>query len=67
MLKILEGSVSTVGELLKMLKNIPEDYSISLSGMNSYSIAVDDENKYILLDDTNWIEETIYQINEELL
>lgn len=67
MLKILEGSVSTVGELLKMLKNIPEDYSISLSGMNSYSIAVDDENKSILLDDTNWIEETIYQINEELL
>ena len=53
MLKILEGSVSTVGELLKMLKNIPEDYSISLSGMNSYSIAVDDENKSILLDDTN--------------
>lgn len=33
--------------------------------MNTYSVAVDDENKSILLDDPNWIEEYIYSIEND--
>lgn len=65
MIRILEKSASTVGELKSLLSDLSDDYSVSLSSINSYSIAVDDENKSILLDDTDWIEETVYQLNEE--
>ena len=61
-MRIIEKTASTVGELIDILKEIPKDYNISITGMNAYSIAVDDENKGILLDDPDWIEEDVCSI-----
>lgn len=64
-MRIIDKVATTVGELIDILKEIPEDYSISLTGMNTYSVAVDDENKSILLDDPNFIEEYTYSIEND--
>lgn len=61
---IKEGT-TTVGELIDLLSTIPKNYKVSLSGMNAYAIAVDDESEAILIDDATWINEHIYQLNEE--
>lgn len=62
---ILDGSAETVGELIDLLSTIPKDYKLSLSGMNCFAIAVDDIEKSILIDDVNWIEELVYELNEK--
>ena len=62
---IKEGTAETVGELIDLLSTIPKDYKISLSGMGMYSIAIDDVEKTVLIDDSKWIDEHIYQLNEE--
>lgn len=62
---IKEGTTTTVGELIDLLSTIPKNYKVSLSGMNAYAIAVDDESEAILIDDATWIDEHIYQLNEE--
>ena len=61
---ILDGSAETVGELIDLLSTIPKYYKVSLSGMNSFAIAVDDIDKAICIDDVNWIEELVYELNE---
>lgn len=55
--KVINENPNTVGKLIKVLKQIPKDYKIGLSGMNTFSIAVDNENGTILLDDVGFIEE----------
>lgn len=62
---IKEGTATTVGELIDLLSTIPKNYKVSLSGMNTYAIVVDDESEAILIDDATWIDEHIYQLNEE--
>lgn len=64
-MRIIDKSATTVGELIDILKEIPKDYSISITGMSAYSVAVDDENRGILLDDPDWIEEDIYSIEND--
>ena len=62
---IKDGTATTVGELIELLSGIPKDYHISLSGYTEYAIAIDDVNKAILIDDAKWIDEHVYQLNEE--
>ena len=64
-MRIIDKVATTVGELIDILKEIPEDYAISITRMHAYSVAVDDENKSILLDDPNWIEEDVYSIEND--
>lgn len=64
-MRIIDKVATTVGELIDILKEIPEDYAISITGMSAYSVAVDDENKSILLDDPNWVEEHVYSIEND--
>ena len=63
-IRIIDKTATTVKELRELLSEIPDDYKVSLSGMNGYAVAVDDENKSILLDDPKWIEEDVYCIEE---
>lgn len=62
---IKDGTAKTVGELIELLSSIPKDYKVSLSGICTYSVAVDDVEKAILIDDAKWIDEHVYQLNEE--
>lgn len=55
--KVINGTADTVGELIELLKKIPKDYDVSLSGMNTFGILMDTENKTILMDDVSFIEE----------
>ena len=55
--KVINENPDTVGKLIEVLKQIPKDYKISLSGMNAFGIAVDNENGAVLLDDVSFIEE----------
>lgn len=52
---IKEGTAKTVGELIDLLSTIPKDYKVSISGMGMYSIAIDDDEEQILIDDAKWI------------
>ena len=63
-LRILDGSATTVGEFKELLKDIPDEYKFSLSGIAEYAIAVDDVDESILIDDAKWIDEYVYQIEE---
>lgn len=56
-MKIFNETANTVGTLIELLKQIPSDYSLSLSGMTAFAIVVDDDSKSILLDDVNFVEE----------
>ena len=62
---IKDGTATTVGELIELLSGVPKDYHISLSGYSKYAVAIDDVNKAILIDDAKWIDEHVYQLNEE--
>lgn len=62
---IKDGTAKTVGELIELLSSIPKDYKVSLSGINMYSVAIDDVEKAILIDDSKWIDEHVYQLNKE--
>ena len=53
---IKEVTAETVGELIDLLSTIPKDYKVSISGMGMYSVAIDDVEKAILIDDSNWID-----------
>ena len=54
----------TVGELIELLSTIPKDYTVSVCGISDFSIAVYDNEKGILLDDSNWIEENVESSTE---
>ena len=60
---ILEGDMDTVGNLIELLTHIPKDYKVSLCGMNDISIAVDDTERTILIDDSTFIETHIDEWN----
>ena len=60
---ILEGDMDTVGNLIELLTRIPKDYKVSLCGMNDISIAVDDKEQTILIDDSTFIETHIDEWN----
>lgn len=62
---IKEGTAKTVGELIELLADIPKDYEVSLCGYSEYAVAIDDVSKSILLDDAKWIDEHVYQLNDE--
>ena len=62
---IKDGTATTVGELIDLLSTLPRDYSMSLCGIFEYAVAVDDINKAILIDEAKWIDEHVYQLNEE--
>ena len=61
---ILEGEMDTVGNLMELLTHIPKDYKVSLCGMNDISIAVDDTERTILVDDSTFIETHIDEWND---
>jgi len=63
--EVLDGSADTVSELIALLVKVPGHYSVSLTGMPSYAIAVDHVDEAILLDDVDWIEQHVDEINEE--
>ena len=60
---ILEGEMDTVGNLMELLTHIPKDYKVSLCGMNDISIAVDNTERTILIDDSTFIETHIDEWN----
>lgn len=64
-IEVIDGAADTVSELMMLLTKVPGNYDVSLSGMNTYAIAVDHVDKSILLDDVNWIEQHVDEFNEE--
>lgn len=64
-IEVIDGAANTVSELMMLLAKVPGNYDVSLTGMNSYSIAVDHVDEAILLDDPKWIEEHVFMLNEE--
>lgn len=66
MLRILDGSADTIKELKKLINDIPDDYAVSLSGMNTFGVVVDDENKTILLDDVSFVENLMEEQRESV-
>ena len=55
----IQGNTETIGDLITLLQQFPNDYKISLSGMNDFDIVVDKENKTILMDDVKYIQELL--------
>lgn len=53
--KLLDGCANTVGELMELLKQVPLNYTVTLSGMNTFGILMDTENEGILLDDEQFV------------
>jgi len=64
-IEVIDGEADVVSELMMLLTKVPGNYSVSLTGMPGFSIAVDHVDKAILLDDPNWIEEHVDEINNE--
>ena len=55
----------TIKDIREMLDDIPDDYSMSLSGMSDIALLVDYTNKSVLLDDKKYIvNESLTQIDE---
>lgn len=48
--------VTKIGEVKALISNIPDDYTVSLMGLDTFGIIVDIANKNILLDDVAFIE-----------
>ena len=53
--------VTKIGELKALISNIPDDYTISLMGLNTFGIILDIANKNILLDDVTFIENILLE------
>ena len=64
-IEVIDGAADVVSELMMLLTKVPGNYSVSLTGMPGFAIAVDHVDEAILLDDPNWIEEHVDEINEE--
>ena len=56
-------TAQTVGELKEMLKHVPDDYSLSVTG-TTFGMAIDTESETVLFDDVNYLE-TLLEENEE--
>ena len=56
-------TAQTVGELKEMLRYVPDDYSLSVTG-TTFGMAIDTESETILFDDVNYLE-TLLEENEE--
>ena len=54
----------TVGDFKRDLAKIPDDYSLSLVGEDSFSMVVDYDNKTVLFDHTKLIQEQIEEFRE---
>ena len=65
MLKIIDKSASTVKELIDILSEVPGDYKLTPNGVADFSVAVDNEAKDILIDNSKWIEENVICINDD--
>lgn len=63
--EVVNGIANTVGELIELLKKVPSEYAVSLSGMNTFGILMDTENKTVLMDDVNFIEEILEESENE--
>ena len=62
----VQGETETVGDLITLLQQIPNDFKVSLSGMNGFDVVMDPEDKTVLMDDVNYIEELLQdQENQE--
>lgn len=66
MLKVIDKSVNTVKELIDILSEIPGDYKLTPCDVADFAVAVDDENKDILIDSSRLIDETVKSINNDL-
>ena len=52
-IKKMDFMSANVGQLIEKLKELPEDYKISIMGVPKFYVHVNDEEKYIVLDETN--------------
>lgn len=52
-IKKMDFMSANVGQLIEKLKELPEDYKISIMGVQKFYVHVNDEEKYIVLDETN--------------
>ncbi|MCR5542859.1 MAG: hypothetical protein K6F55_01820 [Eubacterium sp.] len=53
---LVSGKCNTVGDLIELLGKIPKDYFVNATGQYDYGIAVDEKNKTVLIDTTDFIE-----------
>lgn len=53
--KLVKGSANTVKELIELLKQVPGDYQVTLSGLYPFGVLMDTKNKTTLIDDINYI------------
>ena len=40
--KVVEGVADTAHELIKLLSKVPKDYAVSLAGMNTFAVLMDE-------------------------
>ena len=52
----VKGKCSTVGELIYQLKKIPRNYLVNATGLYDYGLVVDEKNKTVLIDTTDYID-----------
>ena len=52
----VKGSCSTVGELIYQFKKIPQNYLVNATGLYDYGLVVDETNKTVLIDTTDFID-----------
>lgn len=64
MQKMMKLNDLTVGEFKEKLDNIPDNFSLSFTGLSGFGILVDSEDERILLDEENVIEELFEEIME---
>lgn len=57
--KLIDGTATTVAELIELLKKVPGEYEVSLSGMNTFGVVIDTNNKTTLIDDIGFIEDLL--------
>lgn len=53
--KLVKGNANTIEELIELLKQVPSDYHVSLSGLTTFGVLMDTKNKTTLIDDINYI------------
>ena len=61
-IKKIDFMSANVGQLIVKLKELPEDYTVSIMGAIEFYVHVNDEEKYVVLDETNLSE--FYDENE---
>jgi len=52
---LVQDNISTVGELKKMIEALPDDYAISCTGIDSFSVGIDKQRKCVYMDEKQYI------------